>query len=223
MSEELEVSFVVASSLNGVIGNDNKIPWSCKEDMKRFKSLTLTNVVIMGRKTFESLDKPLVDRINVVVSSSQKEEFIEVMVKSPGKEFTESTKLYKFNDLEKALEYVKRFRHIKKIFVIGGSTLYHQTLHLCKELFLTIIRDEVEGDTEFFAEDLIKHMNSFNRSDIEYKNGNRTDYDFTNESGHTANFIITNQFPSIEQLTTTIDSAIGSNPKCIFLRLQRVG
>lgn len=224
MGNELKVSFIVATSLNGIIGNNNKIPWTCKEDMKRFKNITTGNVVIMGRKTFESLDKPLKNRINIVITASQKEEFIEIIVKDPGEEFSGATKLYKFNSLEKALEYVKKFKHFKKIFIIGGNTLYQQTLNICNDIYLTIIKEEIEGDTYFFKKDIINHIDSFKQNDICYTtDGTIIEYCFTNDDGFIAKFIVTNQFPSVEQLTQSVKSVTRFDPKCIFLHLQRVG
>ena len=65
------ISIIAAVSKNGVIGVDNKLPWNLPEDLKRFKELTTNNVVIMGRKTYESIGKPLPNRINIVVTRNK--------------------------------------------------------------------------------------------------------------------------------------------------------
>ena len=65
------ISIIAAVSKNGVIGVDNKLPWNLPEDLKRFKELTTNNVVIMGRKTYESIGKPLPNRINIVITRNE--------------------------------------------------------------------------------------------------------------------------------------------------------
>lgn len=135
---KIKVYPIVAMSTNGVIGKENKLPWpKCKEDLKRFKELTTDNVVIMGRKTYESIGKPLSNRINIIVTSSIK---VEVQSHSQDLHFTSSIK--------EALLLANSFD--KKIFIIGGDTLYRQTLPLWDRLYLTIINKHIDsGDVKF--------------------------------------------------------------------------
>lgn len=120
---------VVAMSQNRVIGTHGNIPWHLPEDFKWFKRLTTGGVLLMGRKTFESIHcKPLPNRENVVVSRSAT--FLNVTTISNLKDFDES-------DYE------------AEVFVIGGAEIYRQLLPRCSDLFLTLVKRNVEGDTKF--------------------------------------------------------------------------
>ncbi|RYD83727.1 MAG: dihydrofolate reductase [Verrucomicrobiaceae bacterium] len=116
-------------SLNRVIGRANKIPWHLPEDFRWFKQCTTGQVILMGRKTFESLGKPLPNRTNVVVSRSA--EF-------PGVEIVRDLKAFDpkaYGDRE--------------VWVIGGAEIYSQLLPKCSDLYLTVVQREVEGDAYF--------------------------------------------------------------------------
>lgn len=145
--KNIKVYPIVAMSINGVIGKDNKLPWSCKEDMKRFKELTTDNVVIMGRKTHESIGKVLPNRINIVVTST-----VNIIT-------SKSEDLHFCPDISSALLLADSFN--KKIFIIGGDTLYKQTIPLWDLLYLTIINKIIEnGDVHFLERrDWISYIN----------------------------------------------------------------
>lgn len=120
---------VAAMSQNRVIGYRGNIPWHLPEDFKWFKRLTTGGVILMGRKTFESIRcKPLPNRINVVLSRSAT--FLNV---------TTITNLTDFNEDDYDAE----------VFVIGGAEIYRQLLPRCTDLFLTLVKRDVEGDTVF--------------------------------------------------------------------------
>jgi dihydrofolate reductase len=121
---------IAAMSLNRVIGREGKIPWRLPEDFRWFKQQTLGNVVLMGRKTFESLGKPLPDRTNVVVTR--------------GPEIPGVITLGALADFDPA-------RFAQPVFVIGGAEIYAQLLPQCSDLFLTVVQRQVEGDA-FFPE-----------------------------------------------------------------------
>jgi len=126
---------VAAVSENGVIGRDGDIPWYFPEDLKHFKEVTLNNPVVMGRKTFESLPedyKPLPDRTNIVLTRS-------------GPDLPESVKVV--NSLEDAWSTAEKFG--ETVYVIGGSSIYEQTLEDADKLVLTRIHDRYDGDTFF--------------------------------------------------------------------------
>lgn len=125
------ISIIAAVSKNGVIGVDNKLPWDLPEDLKRFKELTTGNVVIMGRKTYESIGKPLPNRINIVVTRD-KDFFV------PG--------VLSANSLDSAL---LKAGGNKDIFIIGGGEIYKQSMGFVDKLYITEVDMEVEGDTTF--------------------------------------------------------------------------
>lgn len=121
---------IAAMSQNRVIGADGKIPWRLPEDMKFFKRTTLGHVVLMGRKTFDSLGKPLPGREHWVVSRSAEIPGVRVI-----------------RDLAEIAEPADG----REVFLIGGAELYTQLLPRCSELLLTLVKREVEGDAYFPA------------------------------------------------------------------------
>jgi dihydrofolate reductase len=156
---------IAAMSLNRVIGAGGKIPWHLPEDFKWFKQLTSGNVVIMGRKTFESLGKPLPNRVNIVLSRHPgrlKRDFPELFGKAwiaRGK--TSIPKPYQFElpkigsvaavDLRVIKDFLKLSPSESQLdfFICGGAQVYEQALPLCSDLFLTRVKREVEGDAFF--------------------------------------------------------------------------
>lgn len=132
----LEKCLVVAAAKNNVIGKDGDIPWHIPEDLKHFKKLTTGHSVIMGRKTYESLPeafKPLPDRLNIVLTRSGLEEVPEKVIEA--------------SSLEQAWE--KASEHGEKAFVIGGESVYRESLEEVEKIHLTRIHEEYEGDTYF--------------------------------------------------------------------------
>jgi dihydrofolate reductase len=127
------ISLVVARAANGVIGRDGKLPWHLPSDMRHFRELTTGHTVLMGRRTFESLPpkyRPLPQRRNLVLSSGELE--------LSGAEV--------FDDLQRALDACEG-----ECFVIGGGTVYDETLAIADRVCATEIEREIEGDT-FFPE-----------------------------------------------------------------------
>lgn len=119
---------IAAMSLNRVIGADGKIPWHLSEDMKFFKRTTLGHIVLMGRKTYESMGKPLPGRENWVVSRDA--EFPGVRMIRDLSEISEPT-------------------DGRELFVIGGTQIYEALLGRCSEVILTLVNRTVEGDAYF--------------------------------------------------------------------------
>ena len=116
-------------SLNRVIGAGNKIPWHLPEDFKWFKRMTTGQVIVMGRKTFESIGKPLPNRDTVVLSRSD--------FQHPGVKTARS------------LEELPALAAERAVFICGGAEVYAQALPLCSDLYLTQVKRHVEGDTFF--------------------------------------------------------------------------
>ncbi|HAW45177.1 MAG TPA: dihydrofolate reductase [Sutterella sp.] len=127
----MRLAFIVAHARNGVIGREGQIPWYLPEDLKHFKTTTFGKPVIMGRKTFESLPKALPGRRNIVVTS--KTDYA-----APGAEVVPT--------IEAALALVK---DAPLAFIMGGASLYAQTVSLCDEAYITRINADFEGDAFF--------------------------------------------------------------------------
>lgn len=132
-----EIILISAVARNNVIGLKGKIPWNISDDMKHFRDTTYGWPVIMGRRTFESLRKPLEGRLNVVVSRS--------------KRFTNSD-VHTHTSVEDALDATSDLMNNvpqSKVFVIGGTEIYRQALTKASELILTEIDFDYIGDTYF--------------------------------------------------------------------------
>ena len=126
---------IAAVSQNGIIGSSGKIPWHSKEEFKHFKSTTLGYPVIMGRKTFESMGKPLKERLNIIITRNTKLKF----------PFSE---LVYFDNLDKAFSHCET-NDYKKAFIIGGGEIYKRALDNCDELIISVMKIDVTGDTYF--------------------------------------------------------------------------
>lgn len=124
------ISIIAAVAENGVIGGKNSLLWHIREDLQHFKALTTGHPVVMGRKTFESLGRPLPARRNIVVSRQQ--------LAIAGCETVHS--------LDEALAL---FGPDEEIFIIGGAQIYAEALPLADRLHLTRIEHSYEGDTRF--------------------------------------------------------------------------
>ncbi len=128
----MTLSLIVAVAENGVIGRANQLPWRLPEDLQRFRRITTGHPVIMGRKTFESIGRPLPGRTNIVVSRTGV---------FPGTVSAHS--------LEEALTEASRASGAGEIFVIGGGEIYRAALPLATRIHLTRVHSSVEGDATF--------------------------------------------------------------------------
>ncbi len=132
----MTVALIVAAARNGVIGRNNELPWRLPEDLKYFKAVTLGKPVIMGRKTHESIGRPLPGRLNIVVSRQARE--------------SQSSDLHWVTGIETALELARRERpDADEIIIMGGEEIYRQSLPLADRVYLTRVDLEVEGDAHF--------------------------------------------------------------------------
>lgn len=123
------IKIIVAMSKNRVIGNNNKLIWKLPSDLKRFKELTKGNTIVMGRKTYESIGKPLPNRRNIIITRNLEYE-------AEGCEVVSS--------LEEALLLANN-----DCFIIGGGEIYKQSLEIADKIYLTLVNKEFEGDTNF--------------------------------------------------------------------------
>ena len=116
---------------NRELGCNNKLLWDLPEDMKRFKELTTRHTVVMGRKTFESIGKPLPNRTNIIITRDKN-------YKTPGCEIVHSPK-----------DIIKKNNKLNNIFIIGGGEIYKLFLPYTDKLYLTIVQDKPKADTFF--------------------------------------------------------------------------
>ena len=124
------ISIIAAVAENGVIGDRNTLLWHISEDLKRFKALTSGHPVVMGRKTYESLGRPLPNRTNVVLSRQE-------------------LRLEGCRVVHSLAEAVALFPRDEEIFIIGGAEIYAQALPSADRLYLTRVHRSYEGDTRF--------------------------------------------------------------------------
>ena len=160
------ISHLVAVSNNLVIGVDNDLPWNLKADLAHFKKYTLDKIIIMGRKTYESIGRPLPNRINYVVSRTLNE--------IPG--------TVVFNSLENAISAAEQ-ENIKmnknnEIIIIGGGHIFHETSESINKLIITRVDCDIDGDIYYPEIDLTKWDLVETKS---YKKDFENDYDFTIE------------------------------------------
>lgn len=128
-----KISIIAAIGKNRELGKKNKLLWHIPDDLPRFKKLTLGHPIVMGRKTFESIGRPLPNRTNIVVTRDSSYEVEGVVV---------------VHSIEKAIEEAKK-KDKEEIFVIGGGQIYEQALPFADRLYLTIVDAQAEADTYF--------------------------------------------------------------------------
>lgn len=147
---------IAAIAKNGVIGCSNgKMAWHSKEDFQHFKSTTFGYPIIMGRKTFESLEKPLKGRLNIIITNNK--DYV-----------TEYENVIIFNSLDDAFSFCER-ENYEKVFIIGGGEIYKQSIDYADEMILSLMNFEAEGDIFFpkIKEDLWVHLQVDKRSEFE--------------------------------------------------------
>jgi len=161
-------SLILACTIEGGIGINNRIPWHIPEEMKLFKKITTDincyikrNAVIMGRKTWESLpSKPLNDRINIIITSTPK------LIN------TNKADIIAFSDLNEAFDYCNDSIYIDKVFVIGGKSLYDlclnndRFLNKLNYIHLSIIKENTKCDTFINLKGLLRKFKNYNINDV---------------------------------------------------------
>ena len=125
------IILVVARDIFGTIGKDNKLPWHCKEDLQRFKRITMGNTIVMGRKTFESLPKMLPNRKHVVLTRNEdfSHEGVEVF--------------HSIDDL------LVTYEGKEDLYIIGGAEIYRQFIDKFDVIEMTVIKGDYDGDAHF--------------------------------------------------------------------------
>lgn len=129
----MRVSLIAALATNNVIGRNNQVPWCLRTDLKRFRALTMGHHLIMGRKTYESVGKPLGGRINIVITRQEgyAPEGVQVV-----------------HTLEDAIRIAEHAGD-DEAFIAGGAEIYALSMHRADRMYLTRVHADVEGDTVF--------------------------------------------------------------------------
>lgn len=152
-----KISIIVAMAKNRVIGKDNDMPWHLPADLQHFRKVTTGKPVIMGRKTYESIGRPLPKRHNIIVSRNSD---------------------YKVDGCDvvgSLAEAVKTAGEVEEVFIIGGGFLYDQTIDAADKLYLTFIDLDVDGDT-FFPE--YEHLTLTKRASEHHQKDEKNPYDY---------------------------------------------
>lgn len=150
------IKIIVAMSENRVIGNNNELIWKLSSDLKRFKELTTNNPVVMGRKTYESIGRPLPNRRNIIISRQPDYLVDDCEIVS---------------SLEEALLLTN-----SDCFIIGGGEIYKQSLEIVDKIYLTLVHKEFEGDTKF--PELNKEWIEVSRANFDSDEKNEYNYSF---------------------------------------------
>lgn len=152
------ITIVVAMGEKNEIGSDNQLLWHLPKDLKHFKDLTSGHPIIMGRKTYESIGKPLPNRTNIVVS--RKKDWFQEGVLIVG-------------SIKEAVKFAKKID--EEIFIIGGGNIYEQTMEIAEKLEVTLVKAQLEADT-FFPKINTKFWNK--TSEIYHEKDEKNQYDF---------------------------------------------
>jgi len=156
----MNISVLVAVAGNGVIGKDNQLLWKLSDDLKLFKKRTLGHVVIMGRKTFDSIGRPLPGRTNLVIS------------RNPQLSIEGATVI---SSIEEALRQAKALTDKEEIFIIGGQKIYELAAPFATRLYLTRVNAVPEGDAFF---DLSPYKNWECTNSVHFARSGKNEYDF---------------------------------------------
>jgi len=125
------IAIIAAMNKDRVIGVDNKLPWNIPEDLKQFRERTSGNTVVMGRKTFDSIGKPLPNRNNVVISRTSPDIYGASVCR----------------DIEEGLKKAQSYG--KDVYIIGGATIYKQMMRFADTMFISYVNKKAAGDTYF--------------------------------------------------------------------------
>lgn len=169
MIDTIKVNHIVATDLDGCIGKDNQLMWHIPADLRRFKSLTEGGVVVMGRKTFESLGcKPLPTRVNIVITS----DYYYGLAHSP-------TEVIFYTDIDFALDRAKYEASklgVKEVWIIGGQSIYEQTMPYVDKIVKTVVYNRFNGDT--FYQIPVDMVEESSRSVVYKDNESELNYQF---------------------------------------------
>jgi dihydrofolate reductase len=128
--DDMNLSIIVAMTEKRVIGLNNSLPWHISADLKRFKQITMGHPIVMGRKTYDSIGRPLPGRTNIIITRNW------------------GLKIAGCHVVNSINEAIKNYP-CEEIFLIGGSSIYKEALPISNRIYMTLIREDFEGDTWF--------------------------------------------------------------------------
>lgn len=169
------ISIIAAVAEGGAIGRNNGLLWHISEDLKYFKNVTLGHPVIMGRKTFESICRPLPGRRNIVVSKSSLS--FPVIPKTKKDGTPSNTSIEQAKDLDVLLQSLRRKRK-EEYFVIGGASVYASAMQYANRLYITKIYSKAENADAFFPEIEEKKWTVIEKSSVLHDAENNIDFQF---------------------------------------------
>ena len=157
MIHNTKVSLIVAVDENRGIGKNGKMPWHIPADLKRFKELTTGNIVIMGRKTFSSIGKPLSNRTNIVITRDKKYKVNGALVASSLEEAIRvASSKYQVLSMKKNKKNIpihdtkyKLHTTENEVFIIGGGQIFQEAINIADKLYLTLVEGKFDVDTYF--------------------------------------------------------------------------
>lgn len=157
----MKISLIVAKARNNVIGKDNQLVWKLSGDLQHFKRTTLGHHVIMGRKTFESMGKPLPGRTSIVITRN--------------KDYQVSSPHYVVHSLDDALKIAEE-KGLEQAFILGGAEIFKQALPLTNEMIITEVDAAPDGDTFFPSVD---YSNWEKVSEESHSKDEKNEYNYT--------------------------------------------
>ena len=161
------ISHLVALSNNYVIGVNNDLPWKLKEDLRHFSAYTQNKAIVMGRKTFESIGRPLPNRKNIVISSTLSSTSEIQIVNSLDQAISEATDWNKENNL------------VEEVVLIGGGYIFKESINLVNKLVLTRVNCDIDGDVFYPRLDFTEWSITSSES---FKKDEENEYDFLVET-----------------------------------------
>ncbi len=156
----MKISIIVAAAENGVIGKGNELPWRLSEDLKHFKKTTLGKPVVMGRKTYESVGRPLPGRRNIIITR-------DTAYSAEGCEVAHSL-----------AEAIAKAGDVEEVMILGGGQIYGEALPVVNRMYLTRVNARPEGDAFF------PHLN-----ESEWKEVNRREHPADEKNDHACTFL----------------------------------
>lgn len=158
---DIRISLVVAAADNNAIGKNNQLLWHLPNDLRFFKNTTWAGVVVMGRKTFESVNKPLPGRLNIVITGNPQWAYDTVKTAA---------------SLQQAIEIAKA-ENFKEVFIIGGGEIYRQAMPIARTIYLTRVHTILEADT-FFPDISSAEWQLLHKDDVTKDEKHAYDYSF---------------------------------------------